>query len=130
MANEMNEQSLPDLEMLKAYKGQQTVENRFQFLKNPYFVGGTFLEKPKRVDAFAYLMMLGVMVYNVFDYLIRKNTENEKEPLKLMGGSRKSFQPTGEAVLEILETTDIVHFKQRDEIKYNQKTKWPVLKEF
>nr|WP_268811331.1 hypothetical protein [Virgibacillus dakarensis] len=36
----------------------------------------------------------------------------EDEPLDLMGGSRNSFRPTGESVLEILDTVDIVHFKQ------------------
>ncbi|GGB52638.1 hypothetical protein F3157_11200 [Virgibacillus dakarensis] len=57
--------------MLKAYKEQQTVENRFRFLKNPYFIGRDFLEKPKREEAFAYVMMLSVMVYSVFECLIR-----------------------------------------------------------
>ncbi|WP_188634404.1 IS1634 family transposase, partial [Lentibacillus kapialis] len=116
VTNEMNEQELPDIELLRAYKGQQTVENRFRFLKNPYFVGRVFLEKPKRVEAFAYVMMLSVMVYSVFEFLIRKNMENEDEPLDLMGGSRKSFRPTGEAVLEILDTMDVVHFKQEDKL--------------
>lgn len=116
MTNEMNEQELPDLELLKAYKGQQTVENRFRFLKNPYFIGRVFLEKPERVEAFAYVMMLSVMVYSVFEYLIRRNMEKEDEPLDLMGGSRNSFRPTGEAVLEILDTMDIVHFKHENKL--------------
>ncbi|MCJ7843622.1 transposase, partial [Lederbergia sp. NSJ-179] len=109
-------EKLSDVDLLKAYKGQQTVENRFRFLKNPYFVGRIYLEKPKRVEAFAYVMMLSVMVYSVFEYLIRKNMEGENEPLDLMGGSRNSFRPTGESVLEILDTVDIVHFKQEEGI--------------
>lgn len=101
-----------DVEVLKAYKGQQTVENRFRFLKSPYFVGRIFLEKPHRVEAFAYVMMMSVMVYSLLEYLIRKNMEDEHEPLDLMvGGGRKSFRPTGEAVLELLDTVDIVHME-------------------
>lgn len=112
ITNKMEKQELSDIEMLKAYKEQQTVENRFRFLKNPYFVGRIFLEKPERVEAFAYVMMLSVMVYSVFEYLIRKNMEHEDEPLDLIGGSRKSFRPTGESVLEILDTVDTIHIEQ------------------
>lgn len=116
ITNQMDGEKLSDVDLLKAYKGQQTVENRFRFLKNPYFVGRIYLEKPKRVEAFAYVMMLSVMVYSLFEYLIRKNMEGENEPLDLMGGSRNSFRPTGESVLEILDTVDIVHFKQEEGI--------------
>ena len=48
------------------------------------------------------------MVYSLFEYLIRKRMEQEEEPLNLLGGSRKSFRPTGESVLEILDTVDIL----------------------
>lgn len=65
----------PNVELLKAYKGQQTVENRFRFLKNPFFVGRVFLSKPRRVEAFASVMMISTMVYSLFEYLIRKNME-------------------------------------------------------
>ncbi len=58
--------------MLKAYKGQQTVENRFRFLKNLFFFGRVFLSKPHRVEAFACVMKISVMVYSLFEYLIRK----------------------------------------------------------
>ncbi|QDI90424.1 IS1634 family transposase [Salicibibacter halophilus] len=101
-----------DVELLKAYKGQQTVENRFRFLKNPFFVGRVYLAKPKRVEAFACVMMISVMVYSLFEYLIRKNMEGASEPLyQLGGGGRRSFRPTGESVLELLDTVDILHME-------------------
>jgi transposase len=112
MTNVMNKKELSDTELLKSYKGQQTVENRFRFLKSPYFVGRIFLEKPERVEAFSYVMMLSVMVYSLFEYLIRKNMESEQEPLDLLGGSRKSFRPTGESVLEILDDVNITLMEQ------------------
>ena len=112
ITNVTDKQEWSDVELLKGYKGQQTVENRFRFLKNPYFVGRIFLEKPHRVNAFAYVMMWSVMVYSLFEYLIRKRMEQEEEPLDLLGGSRKSFRPTGESVLEILDTVDILRMNQ------------------
>jgi transposase len=112
ITNVTKKPALSDVDMLKGYKEQQTVENRFRFLKSPYFVGRVFLEKPQRVEAFAYVMMLSVMIYSLFEYLIRKRMEQEKEPLDLLGGSRTSFRPTGESVLEILDTIDIIHMEQ------------------
>ncbi|SDJ14897.1 hypothetical protein SAMN04488123_11716 [Natribacillus halophilus] len=101
-----------DVDLLKGYKGQQTVENRFRFLKDPFFVRRLFLEKPHRVEAFAYVMMMGMMIYALFEYLIRQSMETEDEPLNLMGGGgRRSLRPTGEAVLELLDTVDIVHME-------------------
>jgi len=101
-----------DIDLLRGYKDQQTVENRFRFLKNPFFVGRIFLEKPRRVEAFGYVMMMSMMVYSLFEYLIRKNMEKEDEPLNLMGGGgRRSFRPTGTAVLELLDTVDIIQME-------------------
>ncbi|MDQ0339464.1 transposase [Caldalkalibacillus uzonensis] len=111
ITNEMDEEKLTDEDMLKGYKAQQTVENRFRFLKNPYFVGSIYLSKPEWVEAFAYIMMISVMIYSLFEYLIRREMAKEKEPLELMGG-RASFRPTGEAVLEILDTVQIVQMEQ------------------
>jgi hypothetical protein len=116
VTNVMDKTELPDTDILKSYKGQQTVENRFRFLKSPYFVGRIFLEKPKRVEAFAYVMMLSVMVYSLFEYLIRKNMEQEQEPLDLLGGNRKSFRPTGESVLEILDDVNIAVMEQNGQM--------------
>lgn len=61
-----------DVEWLKAYTDQQTVENRFRFLKSSYFVGRVFLEKPQRVKVFTYFtyMIISVMVYSLLEYLI------------------------------------------------------------
>lgn len=36
----------PNVELLKAYKGQQTVENRFRFLKNPFLSAGFTYPSP------------------------------------------------------------------------------------
>lgn len=66
---------------------------------------------PPSVEAFAYIMMLSVMVYSLMEYLIRQQMKKEKEPLDLLG-RRKSFRPTEESVLEILDTVQIAHMEQ------------------
>lgn len=57
-------------------------------------------------------MMISTMVYSLFEYLIRKNMEGTSEALnQIGGGGRRSFRPTGESVLELLDTVDILHME-------------------
>jgi transposase len=94
---------LADEEVLRAYKEQYQVEQRFRFLKSPYLVGPIYLHNKKRVKAFGYVMMMAVLLYSVLERLIRKAMEKETEPL-ILPGKRKSFAPTALSILELLET--------------------------
>lgn len=72
ITNSTKEPTLSDVELLKVYRGQQTVENRFRFLKSPYFVGRVCLKNPRRVEAFAYVMMLSwYITYSNISYVSR-----------------------------------------------------------
>lgn len=52
ITNVRDEQSMSNVEVLRAYKEQHEVEYRFRFLKSPYFVGPIFLQNNDRVEAF------------------------------------------------------------------------------
>ena len=82
---------------------EHAVEGRFRFLKSPYHVGPIYLQKPSRVKAFGYLMLLSLLMYSTFEYIIRQQMEQEKKPL-ILPGKRESRRPTGTAVLEMFET--------------------------
>jgi transposase len=71
------------------------VEQRFRFLKSPYFVG----PRPKRVQAFSWVMLLVLLVYSYLQQALRVAMKKEEEPL-ILPGKRKSHQPTGVAILE------------------------------
>lgn len=103
-------QRVSDAEILRLYKDQHEVEARFRFLKSPYHVGPVFLQKPSRVKAFAYVMLLSLLLYCSFEYLIRKQMATETEPL-ILPGKRKSFRPTGVSVLEMLDEITTIHIK-------------------
>jgi transposase len=98
-----------DIALLKGYKEQYRVEQRFRFLKSPYLVGPIYLQKPHRVQAFGFVMLLALLVYSFLEQLIRKAMKTQTEPL-LLPGKRKSFQPTGLSILELLEEEYILHF--------------------
>lgn len=56
-----------DAQVLKLYKEQHEVGG----LKSPYFVGPVFLHSPCRVKAFAYVMLLALLLYSAFEHVIR-----------------------------------------------------------
>lgn len=63
-----------------------------------------FLQRPSRVKAFAYLMLLSLLLYGVLGYSLRQQMAREEEQL-VQPGKRKGFRPTGVSVLEMFETT-------------------------
>lgn len=97
-----DDQRVSDEQVLRLYKDQHEVESRFRYLKSPYHVGPIFLQKPSRVKAFAYVMLLSLLLYSTFEFLIREQMSTEAQPL-ILPGNRKSFRPTGTSVLEMLD---------------------------
>ena len=69
-------------EILRSYKNQQSVEQGFRFLKDPWFMADTFfLKSPRRIEALMMVMTLCLMIYNVAQYRMRTALANEKETL-------------------------------------------------
>lgn len=60
-----------DEHVLRLYKGQAEVEGRFRYLKSPYHVGPVLLQRPNRVKAFGYLMLLSLLLYSVCEFVLR-----------------------------------------------------------
>ncbi|WP_258112665.1 IS1634 family transposase [Alicyclobacillus sp. SP_1] len=96
------DQRVPDEQVRRLYKDPIDVENRFRYLKSPYHVGPLFLQKPSRVKAFGYVMLLSLRMYSAFEYMLREQMSKETEPL-ILPGKRKSFRPTGSSVLEMFD---------------------------
>ena len=101
--------SAPELtpsEMLRVYKEQAAVENRFRFLKSPYFVGPVDLKLPRRVKALGYVMLMTLLVYSLFEWSVREGLKRENEPYHV-AGSYRTFRPRGDTVLPELEDVAI-----------------------
>lgn len=98
-----------NIELLKGYKEQYRVEQRFRFLKSPYFVGPMYFQRPQRVQAFSWVMLLALLVYSYLQQSVRTAMKKEEEPL-ILPGKRKSYQPTGLSILELLEYEQILQF--------------------
>jgi transposase len=89
-------------DVLELYKYQQTVERRFPVLKDPKWVGPVFLNRPDRVEALGYVLILALLLYSLIEQRARQALATAEEPIYLTGG-RTSFRPTGRRVLERFE---------------------------
>ena len=107
ISNETEVEKLSDLDMLKEYKQQHSVESTFRILKDPYYVDEIFLKKPERVEAFGYVMIIAVLILNVIERRVRKSLEGEIDGIELQG-RRTTLTPTGTAILDVFEYTKIL----------------------
>ena len=70
-------------EILTAYKGQQSCERGFRFLKDPlFFADSVFLKYPSRIETMAMLMGLSLLVYNIGQRELRANLKKNNTGVK------------------------------------------------
>jgi transposase len=78
--NEMDEKTLPYIDMLSTYKKQSSVESGFKFIKDDTFeVDSIFLKKPSRISALMMVMTLCLMVYAYAQMYLRQQLSEKKE---------------------------------------------------
>ncbi|MBE9077604.1 IS1634 family transposase [Romeria aff. gracilis LEGE 07310] len=71
--NQLDKTLWPAPKCLSEYKGQQSVERGFRFLKDPlFFASSVFVKKPQRVEALALIMALTLMVYTLAERKLRQ----------------------------------------------------------
>jgi transposase len=103
-------------EILKEYKKQSVVENRFKFVKSPLYVGPLWLQKNERLEAMSYVILMALAVYIILQRRVRCALEKEEEPLRLTG-DKKSFVPTGNKILELFRPVKILYIKEEGTVK-------------
>lgn len=66
--------------LLKYYKGQQSVERGFRFLKDKRFrVSEVYLKKEERIEALAMIMVLALLIYSFAEWLLRKRLKETNQ---------------------------------------------------
>jgi len=105
-------------EILREYKTQDSVEKNFQLLKSPQFVNAIYLESPKRIEAFMYLMMLTVMIKSVIQYIIRQDLKENDEYI-IGTRKEKNYKPTFAVIYESFSSisTMLIEFKNDNKIR-------------
>jgi len=102
--------SLMDIEkrssknILQRYKGQGNVERIFKFIKNPAWVGSFCLNKPSRIAALGYIVLIAAMIYTLWERNIRKAlSKSEEEPIEGLN-RQKTKRPTTYALQKVMSS--------------------------
>lgn len=104
-------EQLSDIEVIKAYKNQSSVESGFRFLKDPlFFVSSLFLKKPSRIQGLLMVMSLALLVYSVAQRILRNQleTQNETIPNQI---NQPTSKPTLRWVFQLFEGINLVKVK-------------------
>jgi transposase len=107
--SELDNEKLPDDEILKIYKGQAGIESNFKWTKNPAAVAPIFLNTPERILALGFVYMVALMVYTLMERQIRKKLKEEKKVIK--GNKGKTDNPTGQVLFWNLRGISVVSYK-------------------
>jgi transposase len=96
-----NEVDLDPEDMLNYYKGQQTVEHGFRFLKDKCFhVSEVYLKKEERIEALCMIMVLSLLIYSFAEWRLREKLKETGQtvPNQL---NKPTQKPTMRWVFEI-----------------------------
>ncbi len=94
--------------ILKEYKGQQSTERGFRFIKDPlFFVSRVFLKSTKRIMALAMIMTLALMVYSLGQRQLRTALDQAHSTLPNQKG-KPTARPTLRWILQCFQSVHLV----------------------
>lgn len=126
--NILDEDILPDDEVLVEYKGQQSSERGFRFLKDPlFFTSSVFLNTPRRVAALAMIMGLCLLVYTLGQRQLRQALIQAQEsiPNQL---KKPTSSPTLRWIFQCFQAVHLVHFNQQLQVSNLTDTRLKILR--
>ena len=109
--NELDEKRLSSLELLQNYKGQQSVERGFRFLKEPAFMTpAVFFKSQKRIIALAMVMCLCLLVYMIAQRYLRQRLEEARSSVPNQLG-KATRTPTMRWIFQLFEGVHLLIVK-------------------
>lgn len=97
-----NDRTLTSAQVLRAHKGQPSLEKRFTQLKSVFAVAPVFLKNEARIDAFLFVYFLALLVQSLLERQLRHAMAREGiEELPLYPEERTTRRPTAEQVLRL-----------------------------
>lgn len=111
--NVLDDSILTNDQVLTEYKGQQSSERGFRFLKDPlFFTSSVFLNTPQRVASLAMIMGLCLLVYTLGQRQLRQALVNAEEtiPNQL---KKPTSTPTLRWVFQCFQAVHLVHLNHQ-----------------
>jgi transposase len=109
--NVLDPAQLPDRELIRTYKEQQSVERGFAFLKDPLFLASSvFVKKPERIIALSLVMVLCLLVYRLAEHRLREQlaATSQTVPNQL---KQPTDRPTMRWIFQCFEGVSLVTFQ-------------------
>ncbi len=111
--NELDLTRLNCQELLQNYKGQQSVERGFRFLKEPAFMtSSVFLKSQKRIVALGTVMCLCLLVYMIAQRYLRNRLEQAKAFVPNQLG-KATCTPTMRWIFQLFEGVHLLIHRTR-----------------
>lgn len=107
-----NDMKLTGKEILKEYKTQSEVEQKFKALKSPLFMNSLFLKKAERVESMVYLILIALMVSSIMEYKVREYLKKNEESIigpgriRMRNVTLRSIYRLFENIYSCIVTTD------------------------
>ena len=115
--NELDLTCLTTQELLQNYKGQQSVERGFRFLKEPAFMtSSVFLKSQERIAALGMIMCLCLLVYMIAQRYLRNRLEQARSSIPNQLG-KETRTPTMRWVFQLFEGIHLLIQKTRSGFK-------------
>ncbi len=128
--NVLEEEILSNDEVLTEYKGQQSSERGFRFLKDTlFFTSSVFLNTSRRVAALAMVMGLCLLVYTLGQRQLRQALAHSEEtiPNQL---KKPTATPTLRWVFQCFQAVHLVHLNHQLQISNLTDTRFKILQFF
>jgi transposase len=115
--NELDATQLTSSEILQNYKGQQSVERGFRFLKEPAFMTpSVFLKSQKRIVALAMVMCLCLLVYMIAQRYLRHRLKQAHATVPNQLG-KSTRTPTMRWIFQLFEGVHLLIHRTRSGIR-------------
>jgi transposase len=126
--NVLDEEILPNDQVLAEYKGQQSSERGFRFLKDPlFFTSSVFLNTPRRVAVLGMVMGLCLLVYTLGQRQLRQALAHSEEtiPNQL---KKPTSTPTLRWVFQCFQAVHLVHLNHQLQVSNLTDTRLRILR--
>lgn len=103
-------------ELLNEYKGQQSAERGFRFLKDPlFFASSIFVKTPERVASLAMVMGLCLLVYTLGQRALREALEAAGSTMRHQTG-KQTARPTFRWVFQLFQAVHLLKIGEEKRI--------------
>lgn len=103
-------------ELLEQYKGQQSAERGFRFLRDPlFFTSSVFVKTPERVAALAMVMGVSLLVYTLGQRALREALEGAGATIRHQTG-KQTARPTLRWVFQLFQAVHLLKLGEVEQI--------------